>query len=101
LSSYGAIARAVGASGPRQVGYAMHALGAGTAVPWHRVLNAQGRISLPGEAGDEQRQRLAAEGVLPGPGGRYDLLQRGWTAPLAMPSRVANRLHTVPLKKQK
>jgi methylated-DNA-protein-cysteine methyltransferase-like protein len=81
LSTYGAIARAVGASGPRQVGYAMHALQAGSAVPWHRVLNAQGRISLPGTAGERQRERLAAEGVLPGRGGRYDLPRLGWIAP--------------------
>jgi methylated-DNA-protein-cysteine methyltransferase-like protein len=88
LSTYGSIARAVGASGPRQVGYALHALADGSAVPWHRVLNAQGRISLPGEAGAQQRQRLAAEGVLSGVGGRYDLSRLGWAAPLSTPAKA-------------
>jgi len=37
----------------------------GEAVPWHRVVNAQGRVSIKGspEAALEQRARLEAEGV--------------------------------------
>lgn len=105
LSTYGAIARAVGASGPRQVGYALYALEAGSTVPWHRVLNAQGRISLPGQAGDRQQRRLAAEGVLPGPSGRYDLARLGWASPLAAGSGSgappASRRRNEVLAKQK
>jgi alkylated DNA nucleotide flippase Atl1 len=35
-------------------------------VPWHRVVNAQGRISIKGspEGAAEQRARLEAEGVV-------------------------------------
>jgi alkylated DNA nucleotide flippase Atl1 len=32
--------------------------------PWHRVLNASGKISLPADAGgDRQRELLVSEGV--------------------------------------
>ena len=46
VASYGQVARLAGLPGhARQVGYAMHALPAGTTVPWHRVVNAQGAVS--------------------------------------------------------
>ena len=37
-----------------------------TQLPWHRVVAAGGRLSLPQNtrAGDEQRQRLRLEGIL-------------------------------------
>ena len=50
----------------RQVGYALSALRDGTSVPWHRVINAQGRLSLEraaSSAGVTQMMRLAREGV--------------------------------------
>jgi methylated-DNA-protein-cysteine methyltransferase-like protein len=81
VSTYGAIARAAGASGARQVGYALHALDATSTVPWHRVLNAQGRVSLPGSAGALQRARLLEEGVGTDTRGRIDLARHGWVAP--------------------
>lgn len=69
---------------PRLVGYALHALPEHTTVPWHRVINARGRISLgravPG--GDlEQRFRLEAEGVRFSGDGRVDLREFGWVPP--------------------
>lgn len=52
---------------PRQVGNALAALDEKTAreVPWHRIVNAAGIISIRGEicAKDVQRARLLAEGV--------------------------------------
>lgn len=81
VSTYGAVARAAGAGGARQVGYAMHALAASSTVPWHRVVNAQGRVSLPGAAGTLQRQRLLTEGVCNDARGRIDLARYGWVAP--------------------
>jgi len=86
VSTYGSIARIAAASGARQVGYAMHALNASSTVPWHRVINAQGRVSLPGAAGAEQRARLRAEGVLSDARGRIDLARYGWTPPEIEPS---------------
>jgi methylated-DNA-protein-cysteine methyltransferase-like protein len=51
--------------GARAVGWALHALPAGTDVPWHRVINAQGGISIRGNPLAEERQRelLEAEDV--------------------------------------
>jgi len=66
VATYGQVAELAGLGGhARQVGYALHALPAGTALPWHRVLNAAGKVSLRGVPGAEltQRQLLEREGV--------------------------------------
>jgi methylated-DNA-protein-cysteine methyltransferase-like protein len=81
VSTYGAIALVAGL--PRQarlVGYALHRLGGSTTVPWHRVINASGRISLgdANGAATTQRLRLLAEGVAVGLGGRVSLARYGW-----------------------
>ncbi len=63
VSTYGEVARAAGFPGAaRQVVWALH--GASRGLPWHRVVGAGGKISLPGENGLEQRFRLEAEGVV-------------------------------------
>lgn len=67
VATYGDIATRAGLLGrARMVGYALHALSSETDIPWHRVINAKGGISL-GQAypGSELRQRrlLEAEGV--------------------------------------
>ena len=47
VATYGQVAELAGLPGhARQVGYALHALPRGTTVPWHRVLNARGALSL-------------------------------------------------------
>jgi methylated-DNA-protein-cysteine methyltransferase-like protein len=48
-------------------------------VPWQRVVNSQGKISLP-RGGPYERQQglLQEEGVVFGPNGRIDLLRFGW-----------------------
>jgi methylated-DNA-protein-cysteine methyltransferase-like protein len=82
VSTYGAIARVAGLAGrARQVGYALSALPAGTNVPWHRVINAQGRLSLERSAsgaGITQRVRLVREGVVVDAAGRVSLEKFGW-----------------------
>ena len=80
VTTYGRIARIGGSSGARQVGYALHALTDGTVVPWHRVVNARGAISLPGSSGITQRLRLEKEGVRFNAGGGIDLKRFGWPA---------------------
>lgn len=69
--------------GARWVGSAMQAVPAGQGVPWQRVINSQGKISLPrGSAGaDEQRALLEIEGVLFDQEGRVDFEQVGWEGP--------------------
>jgi methylated-DNA-protein-cysteine methyltransferase-like protein len=67
VASYGGIARRAGA--PRRarlVGHALKVAPASLKLPWHRVLNAQGRISLPAgsKAHRTQRRLLEEEGVV-------------------------------------
>jgi len=80
VATYGDIATLAGIPGrARQVGYALHALPGGSAVPWHRVINSAGRISLPPHAGGlEQRFRLLAEGVPIDQAGRIALERHRW-----------------------
>jgi methylated-DNA-protein-cysteine methyltransferase-like protein len=77
VSTYGRVARSIGLSrGARQVGYALAALDAGrNDVPWHRVINAAGRISRRADPGcdDLQRRLLEAEGVQFDEADRVDL----------------------------
>lgn len=64
VSTYGLVAEAAGLPrGARRVGRALAALPSGSRIPWHRVVNARGALSLPGNAGAEQRRLLAKEGV--------------------------------------
>ena len=67
LATYGQIAELLGAYGAaRQVGWALGRLTLPSEVPWHRVVNAQGRISLsPAREGSDwiQRDLLQAEGI--------------------------------------
>jgi methylated-DNA-protein-cysteine methyltransferase-like protein len=61
VATYGQVAAAAGFPGAaRQVAWALHN---SRGLPWHRVIGAGGRISLPGDAGREQRLRLELEGV--------------------------------------
>jgi methylated-DNA-protein-cysteine methyltransferase related protein len=81
VATYGQIASLAGLDGhARQVGYALHALPANTTVPWHRVINARGEVSVRAEGGSELTQRLLLqrEGVRFNARGRADLARFGW-----------------------
>jgi methylated-DNA-protein-cysteine methyltransferase related protein len=82
VSTYGEIAVLAELPGhARLVGYALHALPEHTTVPWHRVVNARGGISI-GRAypGGElvQRRLLEAEGVEFAPSGLVPLDRYRW-----------------------
>ena len=47
-------------------------------LPWHRVLAAGGRITLPGQSGALQRKLLEAEGVRFNADGTIPLALYGW-----------------------
>lgn len=91
VATYGQVARVAGLhNAARQVGYALHALGDGTAVPWHRVLNAQGGISMrSGAAPLTQRLRLEREGVVFDQAGRVKLARFAWRPRVAAPAKAA------------
>jgi methylated-DNA-protein-cysteine methyltransferase-like protein len=80
VATYGQIARLAGLPGhARQVGYALHALRASTTVPWHRIVNASGAISLRRSGGAlSQRLLLEREGVTFDARGRISLARCGW-----------------------
>ncbi len=80
VASYGQIASEAGfPRQPRMVGYALHALPARSGVPWHRVINAQGRISFPkGSPHYGKQQRLLRKEGVVFKGDKVDLSQFGW-----------------------
>ena len=82
LATYGQIADLIGAFGcARQVGWALRRLKLPSSVPWYRVVNAQGRISmsLSREGSDWiQRDLLLAEGIPVDEEGRLPLRQFLW-----------------------
>lgn len=86
LATYGQIADRIGAYGcARQVGWALRRLPLPSAVPWHRVVNAQGRISMSlGREGSDwiQRDLLLAEGIPVADDGRLPLRRYLWVPPL-------------------
>ena len=65
VASYGLIAALAGnPRAARQVAWVLHASSAADNLPWHRVVNRTGKISLKPFAGYElQKQRLLQEGV--------------------------------------
>jgi methylated-DNA-protein-cysteine methyltransferase-like protein len=80
VATYGQIAQLARATGPRQVGYALHALPEDSRVPWFRIVNARGTISLESGLGGGSLQRalLEAEGVEFDARGRIDLGRFQW-----------------------
>ncbi len=80
VCSYGAIAaRAGNPRAARQVVRVLRACSETEGLPWWRVVNARGTISLkPGQGFEEQRDRLRAEGVMFDAAGRIDLAEHRW-----------------------
>jgi methylated-DNA-protein-cysteine methyltransferase related protein len=89
VATYGQIAGEAGLPGhARMVGYALSALPEGSRVPWHRIVNAAGRISLRspglGASGSDrpmdriQRFLLEKEGVRFGESGAILLRKFRW-----------------------
>lgn len=79
VATYGQLAELAGKPrAARQAGYAMHRCPQN--LPWHRVINAQGRISQRSQStgGLTQRRLLEEEGVA-FIGGRIDLPRYRWT----------------------
>lgn len=78
VASYGQVAEAAGLPGrARMVGRALSKLPPDHRVPWHRVVNAAGKISVREADAVEQRQLLQAEGVSFRPGGAIDMKRFG------------------------
>jgi methylated-DNA-protein-cysteine methyltransferase-like protein len=82
LATYGQIAELIGAYGrARQVGWALRRLPLPSPIPWHRVVNAQGRVamSLAREGSDWiQRELLLCEGIPVDGEGQLPLARFRW-----------------------
>jgi methylated-DNA-protein-cysteine methyltransferase-like protein len=81
VATYGQIARLARlAGGVRQVGYALHQLPHGSDIPWDRVVNFKGRISLHPDrsSGSLQRALLESEGIVFNANDSINLEQYQW-----------------------
>lgn len=84
VATYGQVAALAGRPrGARACGRVLRDLVAGSGVPWHRVINAQGHISAGGDVHRPMLQRalLEAEGVAFRRSGRCDLEAFRWAGP--------------------
>ena len=86
LATYGQVAELIGAWGcARQVGWALRRLPLPSPLPWHRVVNAQGRVSLSlAREGSDwiQAELLRQEGIPVDGEGRLPLRPFLWSGPL-------------------
>jgi methylated-DNA-protein-cysteine methyltransferase-like protein len=80
VATYGQIAAMVGRCTARSVGFAMAAVPKGADVPWHRVINREGRVSdrRSGDGSLQQRRLLEAEHISFNRQGRVDFSIYGW-----------------------
>lgn len=80
VATYGGIARMAGSPrAARQVVRLLHSCSRKEKLPWHRVVNREGRISLKSFQGhDEQKQLLELEGVEFDHAGNIDLERFMW-----------------------
>jgi len=79
LCSYGQMAKRSGYPNyARHVGKTLSKLPSDTKLPWHRIVNSQGKISLVGDAFIRQSERLAAEGFIIDETGKIKNVKQYW-----------------------
>ncbi len=80
VSTYGRIALMAGnPQGARQVSRILHSMSRKHDLPWHRVINSKGKISLPFGGGyQEQKELLESEGVSFDAKDSVDFKKFGW-----------------------
>lgn len=76
VTTYGQLGAMVGIADSRTIGEVMN--GSPADVPWQRVINSRGEISLKGATGGRQRALLEEEGVEFDDNGRVDFVRVGW-----------------------
>ncbi len=100
VTTYGDVSSIVGEGcDARLAGYAM--ANCPNDVPWQRVINAQGKISLRGGDGAaKQRMRLEAEGIVFDQRGTIDLDKYRWVGPSEEWAKV-HGFNTLPKREAK
>lgn len=79
VTTYGDIALLAGSPrAARQVGGVLRRLPKGSKLPWFRVINRHGRISLQGDDLFRQRDALEAEGIEVSDAGEIELEKYRW-----------------------
>lgn len=65
VMSYGDVAKWAGNPRyARRVSYILHSMSKKHELPWHRVVNSKGKISMTGKSYDEQKRMLQEEGIV-------------------------------------
>lgn len=92
VATYGQVAELLGLFGrARQVGYALFRVELNSEIPWHRVINAQGKVShSPQRQGSDELQRvlLEQEGIVFDSQDRVDLRHYGWQPDPRLPTAL-------------
>jgi len=79
VTTYGDIAALAGSPrAARQVGGVLKRLPEGSRLPWHRVVNRLGLLSLTGPDFLRQREALVAEGIQVSGTGQVDMARYRW-----------------------
>jgi len=80
--TYGLIAAMAGnPRAARQVSRILHSSSRKHGLPWHRVINSRGTISLPrGKGYEEQKKLLQTEGIIFQKDGSIDLKEYLWSS---------------------
>lgn len=79
VTTYGDVARLAGSPrAARQVGGVLKRLPEGSKLPWHRVVNRHGQISLTGPDLQRQRQALLSEGIMVSGEGYIEMERYRW-----------------------
>jgi len=78
VSSYGAVAAKAGLpNGARQVVRTLHSMSEKYALPWHRIIRADGLVALEGEGRALQITLLRGEGVKVSKNSKIDMKKYG------------------------
>lgn len=80
VATYGSVAASAGnPRAARQVAYILHSSSTKESLPWHRVVNGKGAISLkPGQGYGLQKRLLEKEGIAFDENDRIDLKRFLW-----------------------
>ena len=96
--TYGALAKALRLpGGARTAGRAMGATPKGKAIPWHRVLGANGKILIREPYASLQKKLLESEGI-PVVESRIDIKKHLWTPPRKKASAAKKTRRSVALR---